>query len=203
MNSSVRHQSDGFLLWVDAVGGYWVCLGQEVTLGQPAGDRRSVDIPILGDLSSRHARIRRDGEGYVIEAISMVRVEGQPVHGVAPLVDGSRVELGDRVRLIFRRPHPLSATARLDFESSHRTHPSTDAVLLMADNCVLGPSNQSHVLCRGWSSDVVLYRRGQTLGCHAAETFLIDGHPFRQRGPVTCDSRVQGEGFSFSLEGIR
>ena len=199
MNST--RSGEGFMLWVDGVGGYWVCLGQEVTLGQPVIEKLGVDIPILGDLSRRHARIRRDGEGYVIEAIGTVRVDGWPIHGAAPLVDGSRIELGDRVRLGFRRPHPLSATARLDFESGHRTQPSTDGVLLMADNCVLGPANHSHVLCRRWPSDVVLFRRGEELGCRAADTFLVDGRPYRQQGPVTWNSRVQGEGFSFSMEG--
>ena len=59
---------DRFLIWVDAVGGYWVCLGDEVLMGQPVQSDQ-VDIPLLGDLSGRHARIRRDGEGYLIEAI--------------------------------------------------------------------------------------------------------------------------------------
>ena len=61
-------QTDKFMLWIDAVGGYWVCLGDEITIGQPVS-AGSVDVPILGDISPRHARIRRDGEGYVIEAI--------------------------------------------------------------------------------------------------------------------------------------
>ena len=73
----VRH-SDRFLLWIDAVGGYWVCLGNEVMLGQPEGGR-AVDVPILGDLSTRHARIRRDGDGYLIEALHEVRIDDRPV----------------------------------------------------------------------------------------------------------------------------
>ena len=67
--------------------------------------RRTADVPILGDLSSRHARIRRDGEGYLIEALRDVRVDGRPVHDVGWLRDGSRIQLGESVRLLFRRPH--------------------------------------------------------------------------------------------------
>ena len=70
--------ADRFMLWVDAVGGYWVCLADELIVGQPATPG-GADIPILADISSRHARIRRDGEGYLIDAFREVRVDGRPV----------------------------------------------------------------------------------------------------------------------------
>ena len=133
------------MLWVDAVGGYWVCLDDVVVLGQPVPGA-AVDVPILGDISSRHAIIRRDGEGYLVEAIRDVLLDGKPVRKAATLCDGARLQLGERVRLRFRRPHALSATARLDFESHHRTQPSADGVLLMGDTCVLGPKPHSHVV---------------------------------------------------------
>src|SRR5262249_315525 len=57
----------GFLLWIDGVGGYLVCLGARVSLGQPAGWQ--VDVPIMADLSRLHAWIERDGEGYSLRAV--------------------------------------------------------------------------------------------------------------------------------------
>ena len=48
---------DRMMLWVDAVGSYLVCLGDEVVLGQPAADGAAPEVPILGDLvapSCRH-----------------------------------------------------------------------------------------------------------------------------------------------------
>jgi hypothetical protein len=201
MDPTVWQTTDKFLLWVDAVGGYLVCLGDEVTLGQPvrAG---TVDIPILGDLSSRHARIRRDGGGYLIEAIRKVRVDGRPVDRVALLSDGSRIELGDAVKLVFRRPHALSGTARLEFLSRHRTQPSVDAVLLMADSCVLGPKPYSHVVCRDWPGEVVLYRCDDRVYCRSAGPVEIDGVRSKDRKPITRNSRIVGERFCFSLEPI-
>jgi hypothetical protein len=157
MDRTCEQAGSRFLLWVDAVGGYWVCLGDEVVLGQPVSAGR-VDVPILGDVSGRHARIRRDSEGYLIEALRDVKVDGRQVEHTALLSDGARIQLGEAVRLLFRRPLALSATARLEFLSRHRTHPSTDAVLLMADACVLGPKPHSHVLCRDWPQEVVIYR---------------------------------------------
>ena len=194
-------QPDRFMLWVDAVGGYWVCLDNEILLGQPV-ERGGVDVPILGDLSHAHARIRRDGEGYLIEAIREVRVDGRGVAGALPLIDGSLVQLGSNVKLRFRRPHPLSATARLDFASSHRTQPSADAVILMADTCILGPKPTSHVVCRKWPGEVVLYRHEGNLFCRGPGELEIDGRQYGQKGPISRDSRISGEHFAICLEKI-
>jgi len=192
-------QPDRLMLWIDAVGGFWVCLADTVTLGQSDTDGE-IDVPIFGDLSRRHARIRRDGEGYLVEAIGLTRVDGRRVGDAAPLRNGSRIELGDRVRLVFRRPHALSATARLDFVSHHRTRPSSDAVLLMADSCILGPGARCHVVCRDWPQEVILYQHDGQLFCRTAGTLEIDGKTYRNRGPLLWNSRVAGDGFSLNLE---
>ena len=186
------------MLWVDAVGGYWVCLGDELIVGQPGG----ADIPILADISSRHACIRRDGEGYLIDAFREVRVGGRKVQATELLADGCRIEIGRGVTLQIRRPHPLSLTARLDFLSRHRTQPPADAVLLLADSCVLGPKPQSHVVCRDWTREVILFRHDAELYCHTAGRFEIDGVACRNRGRLQANSRVSGEGFSFTLEPV-
>jgi hypothetical protein len=196
-----NRQRERFMLWVDSVGGYRVCLDDEVTLGQP--DRQApADVPILGDLSSRHARIRRDDEGYLIEALKEVGVDDHRIGNVGWLREGSRIQLGPTVLLLFRRPHPLSATARLDFLSHHRTQPSADAVLLMAETCVLGPKRHAHVVCPTWTREVILYRRGQSFYCRTAGEFEIDGVTCNGSGPISKNSHVEGSGFSFNLEGI-
>jgi hypothetical protein len=201
MDSRGAPHSDRFMLWIDAVGGYWVCLGDQITLGQP--DRQgTADVPILGDLSNRHAHIRREGEGYVIEAVREVSLDGRPVRDVGWLRDGSRIELGESVRLLFRRPHALSGTARLDFLSRHRTQPSADTVLLMANSCILGPKRDCHVVCRDWTREVVLYRNEDELYCCSSGPLQIDGVACNGRGRLTRNSRVQGDGFSFNLEAI-
>lgn len=201
MDSPYGKTGDKFLLWIDAVGGYLVCLGDDVTLGQPGGSGR-VDVPILGDLSSRHARIRRDGEGYLIEAIREVRVNGRRVDRVMSLGQESRIELGEGVKLSFRRPHALSGTARLDFLSRHRTQPSVEAVLLMADACVLGAKPHSHVVCRDWPNEVVLYRHDDDLYCRSRVAMEIDGVWSKDRSRITPNSRIVGKRFSLSLEAM-
>jgi len=194
-------QPGHFMLWVDAVGGFLVCLADEVTIGQPV-PCRAVDVPILADISSRHARIIRDGESYLIDAIRQVRLDGRAVSGAELLANGSRIVLGEGVRLKFRRPHALSSTVRLDFDSRHRTLPAADAVLLMADSCVLGPNPRSHVVCGDWSNEVILYRHGEQLYCRTSGSFEVDGVRCKGRGRITHNSRVEGDEFSIKLEEI-
>jgi hypothetical protein len=190
-----------FLLWVDGVGGYLVCPSDEVVLGQPVPGSQ-VDIPILGDISRRHARIRRDGEGYLIDPLRSVRLDGRPIERATTLADGNLIQLGESIRLRFRRPHALSRTARLEFVSHHRTQPSADAILLAAESCVLGPGANCHVVCRDWPHDVVLYRQADGWHCRAPGRFEIDGAPTTDRGPIGARSRIAADDFSLSLETI-
>lgn len=188
-----------FLLWVDAVGGYLVCLGDDVVLGQSLPENR-VDVPILADISRKHARIKRQGESYVLQPIGPVRVEGTSITEPTLLADGDEIELGRGVRLRFRKPHALSASARLEFVSRHRTQPWADGVLLMAESCVLGPKWHNHVVCRDWSDDVVLYRQQHDLYCRTMAAVEIDGKICDGRGRIGFQSHVAGVDFSLSLE---
>ncbi len=155
-----------FLLWVDGVGGYLVCESEEVRLGQPVPEHQ-VEVPIVGDLSHNHAVIRRAGEGFLITPRRPTKVNGREIRQATSLADGAMIELGEGVRLRFRKPHPLSGTARLEVVSQHRTQPPVDAVLLMADSCVLGPGRACHVVCRELQGDVVLFRHNGQLFCRA------------------------------------
>jgi hypothetical protein len=193
-----------FLLWVDGVGGYLVHLPDEVTIGQAspegiAGPQR-VDVAIRGDLSRRHAVIHRRGESYTIEPIGPVTINGRRITECTLLTDGAQLALGESVRLRFRQPHPLSASARLEFNSRHRTHPYSDAILLMAESCVLGPAERNHVIARDWTQDLVLYRQGENLCCRTMQQVEIDGRLCDGRGRLEWNSRIAGDNFSVTLE---
>ncbi len=190
------------VLWVDAVGGYLVCLGDEVILGQAVPDA-DIEIPIFGDLSRRHLRIFRDGEGYLLEPLQKVLVNGKVVHTVTSLQEGAEVEVGQGVRLRFRRPHALSSTARLDFISQHRVSPTVDGILLMSDSLVMGPGNSSHIVCRDWEADLVLFRQGTDLFCRGSEYLEIDGRKSFDGIPIRHNSHLAGTNFAVSLEDLR
>ena len=92
-----------FLLWVDAVGGYLVCLDDRILLGR-AGPDSHADIPLMGDLSRNHATLLRNGDGYSLQAHHASFINGKPVVKQAVLHDGDVIRLGSTVELEFRQP---------------------------------------------------------------------------------------------------
>jgi hypothetical protein len=187
-----------FILWVDGVGGFLICQGNVVTLGQ-ANPGCTVDVPILGDLSRQHATIVRDGEGYLIRSDRDLAINGRAARQ-ATLRDGDVIRLGRSVDLKFTMPCPVSGTARLELVSRHRLHLSLAGILLMADTCVLGVSAQTHVQVPEATGQVVLYRQGDRLNCRGDGVLEIDGQPHDGRGPLRSSSRVIASDFSFCME---
>ena len=188
-----------FLLWVDAVGGYLVCLDDRIVLGR-AGPDSHADIPLMGDLSRNHATLVRNGEGYLVQAHHATFVNGKPVVDQAVLHDGDVIRLGSTVELEFRQPSPVSATARLSILSRHRLPLAVAGVLLMAETCIVGAAAQAHIPAPALKNPVVLYRQAGALWCRAVGAFDVDGRTCASRAPLTLQSSVLGDGFSFSLE---
>ena len=190
-----------FFLWVDGVGGYLVCLGAHVTLGQ-ASPNAHVDLPLVADVSRLHATLTRDGEGgYLLEATRPILVNGQATNK-AVLRPGDRVTLGASCQLQFQRPVPVSSTARLDLASGHRLLPGVDAVLLMGDTLVLGRRPQCHVEVPELKKPLVLYRSKDSLGVKYASGFTVDGHRQQDRALLGSGSHVSGDEFAFALEAV-
>jgi len=188
-----------FLLWVDAVGGYLVCLDDRIVLGR-AGPDSHADIPLMGDLSRSHATLVRNGESYLLKAHQASFVNGKPVVDQVVLRDRDVIRLGSTVELEFRQPTPVSATARLSIVSRHRLPLAVDGVLLMAETCIVGDALQAHIPAPALKSPVVLYRQAGSLWCRAEGAFDVDGRTCASRAPLTLQSSVLGDGFSFSLE---
>lgn len=197
-DSQYGASSTRFILWVDGVGGFLTCLDSTLSIGQAVPDS-TADIPIQGDISAQHAVLRRVGDDYLVDPKATVLINETPLREPTLLSDGDEIQL-DAVVLRFRRPHALSASARLDFVSRHRTHPWTDAIILMAESCVLGPSKRNHILCRDWRDDIVLFRQDGELFCRAMEPLEIDGVLHDSSAPVKANSRVAGEDFSMTFE---
>jgi hypothetical protein len=190
--------SPRFLLWIDGIGGYLLCLGNQVTIGL-ASPEGNVDIPLFADVSRHHATLTRDPEGYLLEAVRAVTVNGNPVERTL-LHSGDRVTLGKSCQLLFQVPVPISASARLDLVSGHRLRLTVDAVLLMAESLVLGQGPQAHVILPELSRPVVLFRHPEGLGIRSGDTLLIDGRPCQDHGVLQAGASVRGEDFSLALE---
>lgn len=189
-----------YLLWIDGVGAYLVCLGERVSIGGPQGDEEHADIALLANLSRRHATFVRAGEGYVLEAHGLTSVAGRPVEGRALLADGYTIELGGTVRLRFRQPTVLSATATLEFESSHRPVRRIDGIVLMDGTCLMGPGRENHVICPDWDKSVLLYRKDDAFWCKAPGDVFVNGEAHTGGAAFTAGQVVSGLDFRFRLE---
>jgi hypothetical protein len=194
--------SPRFTLWIDGVGAYLLCLGDRITFGGPQGSGISADLPLLANLSRRHATVVRSGEGYLLEAHSGVRVADRTVHEQTNLNDGYEIQLGENVRLRFRLPSALSTTANIDFESDHRPSQSVDGVILMDETCLLGPGRENHVWCPDWSESVLLFRQGGGIWCKSRADICVDGQPAREGRKLNAGSVVTGVDLRFRIEPV-
>ncbi|MEC7566779.1 MAG: FHA domain-containing protein [Planctomycetota bacterium] len=187
-----------FILWVDAVGGYLVCLNDVITLGQ-AIQGTSVDIPLVADVSRKHATIRRINDQYILEPISPVWIQGVEITKATPLSHGDHIQLGS-VQLLYSKPHPLSVTARLDFTNRHGTNPRTDGILLMGDSLIVGNHQHDHVVYPYDDHQIVLYRCPEGLSCRSNQPLQIDEQEETNEGAIYLGSRIKSELISLGLE---
>ncbi len=189
---------DRFLLWIDGVGGYLVCLANKVTLGQATGDA-SADIGLFADISRGHASLQRDGGTYLVEASRPLQINGQLTEkGLVQA--GDRVTLGTSCQLLFTQPVPISASARLDLASGHRLALAVDAVLLMADTLVLGAGSQVHISLPDLPKPAVLFRNKSGIGLKYQGSFVVDGQKCQDRATLGNNSRVVLDEYSFAVE---
>lgn len=194
--------SERYMLWIDGVGAYLVCLGERTTLGGPSRRDSSADVALLANLSGQHATIIRTREGYFLEAHSRVRVAQREVDGRAFLNHGYELELGIGVRLRFRLPTVLSMSAVIDFLSDHRPTQSVDGVVLMDETCLLGAGPENHIRCRDWAVPVLLFRRDGKLHCKSRGEVFLDGRLADETTPIVDGQIVSGTDFSFRIEAL-
>jgi hypothetical protein len=195
----VQQSSPRLLLWIDGVGGYLVCLGQRVTIGQ-VNPEAMPDVALMADIARHHATIERDTEGYALAAIRKVKVNGQPAERCL-LRSEDRLTLGASCQLVFTQPARISSSARLDVVSGHRLARPVDAVFLMADTLLLGP--RAHVAIDDLAKPVILFRQGQGLGVRYEGTLSVDGAAVKERSPLAPGQRVTADGVTFTLELVK
>lgn len=189
-------------LWIDGVGAYLVCCGDQVTLGSPAGSAQDQpEIAIWANLSRNHARFMRRGEYWVLEPFGVTQVDGCSIARPAVLRDGSVLELGQGVALRFRLPSRLSGSARVELLSRHRMQSAVDGVILLAETCVMDDTVEAHIPFPAGVGRVLLMKRGGAVWCRAGGPIEVNG--------VACGSEVacevgavySGDGWRFRWEG--
>lgn len=190
-------------LWLDGVGAFLLCFDNQVRIGGPVADGgASAEVSLMSNLSRFHAKLIRSGEVWLLESSGQTSIDGRPVAKPRLLNDENRIVLGSSVALRFRLPSPLTGTARLDFDSSHRTRPTVDGIILFAETCVLGTDLDSHIHCREGSDRVLLTRRATGLWCQASAGVFKDG--VASGTEVLCEPGkvYSGQNWRFRLESV-
>lgn len=189
-----------YLLWIDGVGCWMIVAGDRIQVGGPTLDQSNADICLLANISRNHATLLRAGEDWFIRATGATVVSGRTVGEQTVLRTGDEIRLGDRVRLGFRVPTPLATTAVLDFESDHRPARSVNGIILMTDNCLLGPRRDYHIFCPDWPELVVLFQRDGGLCCRSNAALRLNTGPVRDFAELEHGSVVSGDDFRFRVE---
>lgn len=198
--SVVGVSCDRYMLWIDGVGAWQLCVGSEFLIGGPAREEPSADICLMANLSRRHATLKRIGEDWFIHPHQTTVVSGRSVSGPALLRNGDAICLAERVRLGFRIPSVLAGSAVVDFESHHRPAHSVNGIILMTDSVLLGPRKDYHVCCSEWADLIVLYHQDRQLRCRSKMSLTVDGERVRDWAVVGDGSIVAGEDFRFRIE---
>ena len=188
-----------YLLWVDGAGVFLLCLESEVSIGGQRTDPQRADVCLMSNLSRKHATFIRCEGSYQIQPHGPVTLDDAPLSANA----GERFSLGQRAELIlgeevpvrFRRPNVLSLTATLEFQSSYsplagQPPMMVDQVILMDQNCLIGPGAGQHVRLDDCEEGVLLYRSKGRLWCKSRSSFSVNEKPhppcreftFRGRG---------------------
>lgn len=200
-NSANRGKvSQRLQLWIDGVGGFLVLLADRAMIGQAMASS-GVDIPLMGDVSRRHASIRRSGSDYIIDPLSEVKINGQTMIQPSLLKNNDEILLGRGVQMQLTRPHPLSSTAVLKLQSRHRTEPVSDAIVLFSDTMMLGPKKNNHLVCPKWTDEVVLFRQGDQI-LVKSKMPLYSSTSNKEVRSIKIGEAVQGEDISFCFESI-
>jgi hypothetical protein len=196
----VASSCDRYMLWIDGVGAWQLCVGSEFLIGGPTLEGPSADVCLMANLSRRHATLKRIGEDWFIHPHQSTVVSGRAVSGPTLLKTGDAICLAERVRLGFRIPSVLSGSALIDFESHHRPQQSVSGIVLMTDSVLLGPRRDHHICCADWPELVVIYRQDGQLRCRSKASLTVNGNRMRDSMALEDGALVAGEDFRFRIE---
>lgn len=195
--------SERYMLWIDGVGAWQLCIGTQFLIGGPTMEHASADICLMANLSRKHATLQRNSENWFIQPHQSTVVSGRSATGPTLLRTGDAICLAEKVRLGFRIPSVLSGSAVIDFESHHRPQQSVNGIILMTDSVLLGPRKDHHVCCSDWPELVVIYRQDGQLRCRSKAALTINNDRVRDSGVLTDGAIVSGDEFRFRLEKMK
>ncbi len=149
------------LILVDGSGSYLLIRNAQATIGRAATDSPA-DIPIVSNLSERHAEIVRVDDDYFIFANREVNIDGRNIQQKL-LQNGDKIILGKRAKLTFNLPSRKSTSAVLDLSGSGKLPNDVKRIIMFDRLATVGRRSNAHIAVTTASEDLVLYERGGKL----------------------------------------
>ena len=202
-----------FIAWIDGVGAWLILTGDTVSIGRVSSPGigllapkkkpdNEADITVMADLSRKHATLQRVGESYVLAAHGRVAVQNRPFNDQTVIPDCCEFQLNESVRFGFSLPTPLSSSARLTFQSTHRPNIKVDGIVLMSQSCLLGHGDAHHIPCSGWPSSVVLAQTSRGIAVKSRDELFVDSKLVNGRTDISAGQIVSGPGLRFRIEEV-
>jgi len=189
-------------LSLDGVGGFLLLFKDRIVIGADANPG-PIDVPVTAGLQRLHAAIARDAEGgYLLEptAGATAWVNGEPVADRRALKCGDEVRLGTSFRFRFAQPNALSSTAVLTPLSCHPMGGHATAVVLLANNLLVGPADDSHIPIPRSAAPLIFYATGDGLGVRADGSIRMDAFEFHTNAVLRVPCAVETDEFRFRLD---
>lgn len=183
---------DRLLLLVDGGGSYLLLRGDSAVIGRTGSD--AADIPLLSDISERHATVRRIEDDYFVVSDRDVEVGGRATRR-ALLRSGDRLVLGRKAKFDFRVPSRQSATAVLDLSDTTRMPHDVRRVVLLDGHATIGSGPSAHIGCRHAGTSLVVYERPDGLWIRTK----TNGHGPQEAKPLRIGAPVEMLGVSLVL----
>ena len=149
------------LILVDGSGSYLLIRNPRASIGRAATDNPA-DIPIVSNLSERHADIARVDDDYFLFANREVSIGGKPVQQKL-LQSGDKIILGKRSKLTVNLPSRKSTSAVLDLSGSGKLPNDVKRFILFDRLATVGRKSNAHIVVTTAAEDLVLYERGGKL----------------------------------------
>lgn len=199
-----------YLLWVDGAGVFLLCLDNQITIGGLRDDAHRADLCLMANLSRKHATLKRSDGGYQIQSHGNVTQNNQPLstEKPVPIQPTTTWKMNRNVEIQIQQPTVLSLTAVLDFQGSHpplvgQPPVTIDRVILMDQNCLIGPGGGQHIRLDDCEEGFILYRSKEQLWCKSKTPFSPNNEAKTNSHPMVTGDVIAGDNFRFRIESVR
>lgn len=169
----------GMILQVDGVGSALLLAQEQIRLGPISGSVRC-DVPLMVTPETPVVTIERvDGDYFVLQHDGKRKL----------LRDGQNITVGQRLRVLFRQPHPASGTAVLEIPGNKMPRPDLRRVILLDREVVLADRRHAHLQVPGLYPPAVLFRQQGRFFLRTSRS-MNQAEPKAQSQPVPYNETV-------------